>query len=331
MDLVAPSELTAAAERLDSRIMRTPLLECTRLSDELGVRTLLKCENLQHTGSFKVRGALNALLIRAQQGTLAGGVATFSAGNHAAATSYAARVLGVPAVVCMPPGAVATKVEAVGRYGGEIVFTDALVDTCMALANERGYGQLHPFDDPDVIAGAGTVGIEILADCPDPDLVVLPVGGGGLVSGVSAALRAGGSNGSGGVGGAGGSARMRIVGVEPRQANAMSHALRAGTAQPLPARPSSLADGLAAPFASARTLAHVQAYVDEVLEVEEDAIADAWWAMMDATKLFVEPSAAVGLAAVRAGLLSLRPGSTVVFVLSGGNAARTSLATVAAM
>jgi threo-3-hydroxy-L-aspartate ammonia-lyase len=319
-ELVAPAALTAAADRLSGRVVRTPLLECARLSDEFGVRALLKCENLQHTGSFKLRGALNALLVRAETGAATAGVVTFSAGNHGAAASYAARVLGIPAVVCMPPGAVATKVEAIGRYGGEVIFTDDLVGTCEAVARERGYLQLHPFDDPDGIAGQGTVGLEILADCPNPDLVVIPVGGGGLISGVASVLRAPGLDGR---------APVRIVGVEPRQANAMSYALRVGAAQPLPVRPSSLADGLAAPFAGPRTLAHVQAYVDEVLEVDEDAIADAWWAMLDAAKLFVEPSAAVGLAALRSGVLTARPGSTVVLVLTGGNAARTALTRIA--
>ena len=213
----------------------------------------------------------------------------------------------------MPPQAVSTKVDAVRRYGGEIVFTNELMDTANAIAAERGYEMLHPFDDPDVIAGHGTIGWEILDQVPKVDLVVVPVGGGGLISGVATAIRAR-------------SPHTRIVGVEPNGANAVSYALRRGVAEPLPQRPYSLADGLAAPFASARTLAHVQQLVDEIIELDEDAIGPAWWAMLDSTKLFVEPSAAVGLAALRVGLIDVEPGTTTALVLSGGNAGQASLA-----
>jgi threonine dehydratase len=320
VDLVTGDDLARAAARLSGRLVRTPLLESARLSDEFGVRVLLKPENLQHTGSFKVRGMLNAMLARADGGALPAGVATFSAGNAAAAMSYAARLLGIPAVVCMPPGAVEAKVQAVYRYGGEIVFTDALVATCEQIAAERGFLVLHPFDDPEVIAGQGTTGVEIMRDCPEPDLLLVPVGGGGLISGVSAAVRAA---------QAGGAAKTKVIGVEPATADAMSHALATGSPTPPPTRPSSIADGLAAPFAGPNTLAHVQAHVDEVLTVDEEAIRDAWWPLVESTKLLVEPSAVVGLAALRAGLVKPAAGATVVLLLSGGNASRTGIAEVA--
>jgi len=320
VDLVTGDDLARAAARLSGRLVRTPLLESARLSDELGARVLLKPENLQHTGSFKVRGMLNAMLARADGGALPAGVATFSAGNAAAAMSYAARLLGIPAVVCMPPGAVEAKVEAVRRYGGEIEFTDTLVATCERIAADRGFMVLHPFDDPEVIAGQGTTGVEIMQDCPEPDLLLVPVGGGGLISGVSAAVRTAQSDG----------AKARVIGVEPASANAMSHALATGEPTPPPNKPSSLADGLAAPFAGPNTLAHVQANVDEVLTVDEESIRDAWWSMVESTKLLVEPSAVVGLAAIRSGLVKLGPGATVVLLLSGGNASRAGIAEVAA-
>lgn len=315
VDLVSSDALAAAAQRLHGRLVRTPLLPNARLSDEFGAQVLLKAENLQHTGSFKVRGMLNAMLAQSDGGVLPAGVTTFSAGNAAAAMSYAARLLGIPAVVCMPPGAVSAKVEAVERYGGEIIFTDALLTTCAEIASERGYQLLHPFDDLDVIAGQGTVGVEIMQECADPALVIVPVGGGGLISGVSAAVRA-----------AQPTRTTRVIGVEPTTANAMTHALRVGEATPPPVKPSSIADGLAAPFAGPNTLAHVQANVDDVLTVDEAAIREAWWALMDATKLLVEPSAAVGLAALRAGLIDPPPGATVVLVLSGGNTSRAAIA-----
>lgn len=318
MDLVTAGDLSAAAGRLSGRLVRTPLLHSPRLSDEFGARVLLKAENLQHTGSFKVRGMLNAMLARAADGALPPGVTTFSAGNAAAATAYAARLLGIPAVVCMPPGAVAAKVEAVRRYGGEIHFTDQLLADWEKISQERGYLPLHPFDDRNVIAGQGTVGVEIMAECPDAWLVLVPVGGGGLISGVSAAVRAAAPGGP-----------VRVVGVEPATANAMTHALRTGAPTPPPVRPSSIADGLAAPFAGESTLAHVQAYVDEVVEVDEDAITDAWWALMDAAKLLVEPSSVVGLAAMRTGKVAVPAGGTVVLVVSGGNAGRATLAKLA--
>ncbi|RKR87320.1 threonine dehydratase [Micromonospora pisi] len=332
MRLVSSPDITSAVSRLAGRIVRTPLVESPRLGDSLGLRVLLKAENLQHTGSFKVRGVLNALLARRARGELPAGVATFSAGNHAAATAFGGRALGLPVVVCMPPGAVVTKVEAVRRYGGEIIFTDDLLGTCQSVARERGYAILHPFDDPDVIAGQATVGAELLHQAaevtppvdelppaeparePAPvDVVLVPVGGGGLISGVAAAVRAA-------------SPSTRVVGVEPVTANAMTYALRLGTPTPLPQRPVSLADGLAAPFAGVHTLAHVRELVDEVVEVPEEAIRPAWWELLDSGKLLVEPSAAVGLAALRHGLVRTRPGETVALVLSGGNVAPASLA-----
>lgn len=305
-DLVGPADIDRASERLRSLVVHTPTLPCGRLSDDLGAAVFVKAENLQHAGSFKVRGALNTLLAWREQDGLPNGVATFSAGNHAAAVAYATSRLDLPAVVCMPPGAVASKVAAVRRCGAEIVFTDHLVDTCNQVIAERGYRLLHPFDDPLVIAGHGSAGSEILDVCPSPDLVIVPVGGGGLISGIAAAVRAR-------------SPRSHVVGVEPVGANAMSRALRAGAVETLPGHPRSIADGLTAPFAGRHTLAHVQAFVDEVVEIDEDPIIEAWWLLMDATKLLIEPSAAVGLAAIRAGRLTCREGSTVVFVLSGGN------------
>ncbi|MFK3982002.1 threonine/serine dehydratase [Micromonospora sp. NPDC050397] len=320
MRLVSGSDITAAIDRLAGRVVRTPLLGSARLGDSLGVQVLLKAENLQHTGSFKVRGVLNALLARQARGELPTGVATFSAGNHAAATAFGGRSLGLPVVVCMPPRAVVTKVEAVRRYGGEVIFTDDLLGTCRTVAQERGYPILHPFDDPDVIAGQATVGAELAEQLAGPgvdpaevDLVLVPVGGGGLISGVAAAVRQA-------------LPSARVVGVQPTGANAVAYALRVGEPATLPNRPVSLADGLTAPFAGVHTLAHVRDLVDEVVEVAEEAIAPAWWELLDSTKLLVEPAAAVGLAALRQGLVRTRPGGTVVFVLSGGNVAPASLA-----
>ncbi|GAA5190507.1 threonine/serine dehydratase [Rugosimonospora acidiphila] len=319
MRLVSIDDIAAAAARLNGRIVPTPLLPSSRLSQTLGVPVAVKAENLQHAGSFKVRGVFNALLARQSRGELPKGVATFSAGNHAAATAFGGSALGLPVVVCMPPNAVVTKVESVRRYGGEIVFTDDLFGTCQEVARERGYALLHPFDDPDIIAGQGTVGAEIIRDAPDADLVLVPVGGGGLISGVAAAVK-------------GLRPGARVIGVEPVTSNAMTYALRMDAPAPLPSRPVSIADGLTAPFAGEHTLAHVRALVDEIIEIPEDAILRAWWELLDASKLLVEPSAAVGLAALRSGLVDPTAGATgtgtgtTVLVLSGGNVAPAGLA-----
>lgn len=314
MQLVTGDDIAAAEKRLAGRVVRTPLLAAARLSEELGLQVTVKAENLQHTGSFKTRGAMNALLARAERDGMPAGLVAFSAGNHAIAVAFVGRAFGLPTVVCMPPGAVPTKVETVRRYGAEAVLTPDLLETARTLAAERGFHLLHPFDDPDVIAGQATVGREILADGPPPELVLVPVGGGGLISGIAAALREV-------------SPKTRIVGVEPDGANGMSHALRTGEAVP-PVRPASVADGLAAPFAGHHTLAHVRALVDEVVEVDEEAILPAWSALVDATKLLVEPSAAVTLAALRAGLVEVSPGERTVLVLGGGNVAPSLLATL---
>ncbi|MEH1102425.1 threonine ammonia-lyase [Micromonospora sp. CPCC 205561] len=315
MRLTTADDILAAQRRIEGRIVRTPLLPCPRLGEPLRLDLAVKAENLQHTGSFKVRGVFNALLARVEREGRPAGLTAFSAGNHAAAVAFAGRAFGLPTVVCMPPRAVPTKIEAVRRYGGEIVLTDDLAGTCESLAAERGYHLLHPFDDPDVIAGQATVGREILADGPPPELVLVPMGGGGLISGVAAGIRSA-------------VPTARVVGVEPVTANAVGHALRTD-GEALAVRPTSIADGLAAPFAGRHTLAHVRALAHDVVEVSEEDIRAAWWELLDATKLLVEPSAAVTLAALRAGLVDARAGTRTVLVLSGGNVSPAMLASLA--
>jgi len=313
--VITPTDISQAAARIADWTLRTPLLPGPRLGESLGLDVALKAENLQHTGSFKARGVFNALLARRERGATITGVAAFSAGNHAMAAAYAGRALALPTVVCMPPGAVVTKIEAVRRYGGEVILTDDLLGTCREVAAQRGYDLLHPFDDPDVIAGQATVGAEIVASGFTPDLVLVPVGGGGLISGIAAAVKQS-------LPGA------RIIGIEPVTANAMTHALRAGAAGPLPQRPQSMADGLTAPFAGELAFGYVTSWVDSIVEVDEDSIRRAWWEMLDQTKLLLEPSAAVGLAALRNGLIEVRPQERVVFVISGGNTSPAALASL---
>ncbi|AXU17351.1 threonine ammonia-lyase [Streptomyces clavuligerus] len=300
-DLVTLDEVRAAARRVTEVARRTPLLRCDGLHG--GHRVFVKAENLQSTGSFKVRGAANALLSLDPRPR---SVVTFSAGNHGAAVALVGRALGVTVTVCMPPGAVAAKVGAVRRYGGEIVFTDDLIGSAAALAAERGCPVLHPFDDPAVIAGQGTTALEIFEEVPHPDVILVPVGGGGLISGV-AAVTAALSDGT------------RVIGVEPETAPTVGHALRRGTPEPLPVPPRSAADGLNAPRTGALPLAHVRQHAVELVTVGEEDIRRAWPLMAAETRLLVEPSAAVTVAALRSGRIGLPECATVVLIATGGN------------
>ena len=303
--LVTAPDVRAAAERIAPYVLRTPTMSARSLGELVGSPALqLKAELFQRTGSFKVRGVFNALLQLAPD-DLARGVVSLSAGNHAAALAHAATRLGTTAVVVMPAHAATSKVEATRAYGGEVVLTEgSLLETCRQVQDERELTLVHPFDDIGVIAGAGTVGLEIVADTPQVDVVVVPVGGGGLIAGVAAAVTSLCPD-------------ARVVGVEPVSADGMSRALAAGAVVPIE-RPMSLADGLAAPFAGVHTLAHVQALVDRVVTVTDDEIAAAMRLLHQRAKLAAEPAAAAGLAALlRRDLVS--PDEQVVCVVTGGN------------
>jgi threonine dehydratase len=317
MNLVSLHDVKDAAQRIKGVARRTPLVPCDPLPEMPGLRVLVKAENLQATGSFKVRGAANALLARRGRQQVIRYVVTFSAGNHGAAVAYVGAQLGITVTVCMPPGAVRTKVDAVRRYGADIVFADDLVGTAESLALERGCPVLHPFDDLDVIAGQGTVGLEILEDIPRPDAVIVPVGGGGLISGLGSVLAAR-------------SGDTRIIGVEPVGARALGHALRIGGPATLPVRAQSVADGLTAPSVGPITYAHARRFVHQVVEVSEEDILTAWTELVSGCRLFVEPSAATTLAALRSGQVELAENATVVLIASGGNAAPDALAACSA-
>lgn len=307
MRLIDIDDIRVAADRIDGQVARTPLLDCEPLTQRFGCRVLVKAESLQRTGSFKSRGALNTLLTWREQGRLPERVVSFSAGNHAAAVAYAGRVLGVAATIAMPSAATQPKIDNVRRYGGEIVPTDDLLGTCAELAEQYGCPVLYPFDQPEVIAGQGTAGAEIVADVAEPDLVLVPVGGGGLLSGVATAVRALAGD-------------CRVVGVEPETSDAVGAAMRAGRVVRLANPAATMADGLAAPAAGEHTLAQVNACVDAMATVDEAAIAEAWPVLVDATRLVLEPSVAVVLAALETGAVDVPAGGTVVLVASGGNA-----------
>jgi threonine dehydratase len=305
--MVTIAGIRDARAHIDRRIHRTPLVSATVLGRLVGVRLFIKAELFQKTGSFKVRGVFNCIrqLTPAQRSR---GLISISAGNHAQALAYAATQEGVRCTVVMPAHASPAKVEASRAYGAEIVLhgdAAAAFARMDELRERHGYTLVHPFDDEDVIAGHGTAGLEIVEDLPDVDAVLVPVGGGGLLAGVAAAVKAVRPD-------------VRVYGVEPEGAANLRAALDAGRVVHLE-HISTIADGLAPPMTGERVLEHVRAFVDDVVTVTDAAIIEAMKLLMSRTKLFVEPSGAAGLAALLAGRVSLPADSRVVVLASGGN------------
>jgi threonine dehydratase len=313
--LITIEDIRAAHDVIDGRVRRTPMMRSAQLSDRLGVELHLKLELFQKTGSFKVRGALNRMsALTADERKR--GVVTMSAGNHAQGVALAAREMGTHAVIVMPAKAVRSKVEATRTYGGEVVLTDAdLVETMKSIQAERNLVEVSPFDDPAVIAGAGTVGDEILDDVPQADVILVGVGGGGIVSGVAVAALAR-------------RAGIRVIGVEPVGAAAMRLSLDRGSPQKLD-KTDTVADGLAAPMAGDLTYAHVKQLGLEIVTVPDSAIVDAMWTIIERCKVIAEPAAAAGLAALLSGAVKVEPGSSVVCIVTGGNADREKLRSLA--
>jgi threonine dehydratase len=304
--LTTLAAIDAAQKRLAGAVHRTPTFSASSLGQPLGVTLSLKAELFQKTGSFKVRGVLNKLRQLPPE-AVARGFITLSAGNHGAALAWAARQAGSRATVVMPAHAVPSKVDLVRAYGGEPVLTaGSMIEETQAIQAERGLTMVHPFDDAEIIAGHGTAGREILEDVPDPDVVIVPVGGGGLISGIAAAIKLT-------------RPETQVIGVEPVGADVMSRSLAAGRPERLD-RPTSVADGLCAPFAGDHTLAHVRQYVDRIVLVDDAAILGAVRVLIERAKLVAEPAGAAGLAALLSGVITTPAKTRVVCVVSGGNA-----------
>jgi len=304
--LVSDESIRAARARITPHVVRTPMIESIGLSELLGAKVYCKAEMFQRTGSFKVRGAFNKALSLSESARHRG-LITLSAGNHAMAVAHVGAHLGVPVTVCMPAGAVQFKVDAVRSMGATLELVDGnLVEHAMRRVEELGATLIHPFDHPAVIAGHASLGTEIIEDLPNVDTIIVPVGGGGLISGVAIGaktLKPG----------------VRIVGVEPDGADVVSQSRLAGQLVTQP-RPKSLADGLTAPMTGQLLLDHIDALVDEVVVIAEESILPAWRELVSIGKFAGEPAAAAGIAAIRAGAVTLDPGETVCLVLSGGNA-----------
>jgi threonine dehydratase len=293
-------DIRAAANRIQSHIWTTPTISSEAIA---GPGVWLKAENLQRTGSFKVRGAVNAVL-QLSPAQRRRGVITLSAGNHGLALAYATQTIGIPCVVVVREDAAIPKLQAIRKYGGEIVLTPLAQwqERLEAEQRARDLHLVHPFDDPAVAAGQGTVGLEILEAVAGLRTLIVPVGGGGLISGVAVAVKQQ-------------RPEVRIIGVEPEQAPAVTESLAAG--HPVaPSRNDTIADGLAAPYTRPFTLALVQRYVDEMRTVSDEAIIEALKTVALKAKLVVEPAGAAAVAALIADPAIPRP---VVAVLSGGN------------
>jgi threonine dehydratase len=301
-DVVTLADITAARDVAGAVARHTPVVASVVLSGEVGQTVVLKAESLQRTGSFKIRGAMNKLASlgdRAQAGVTAG-----SAGNHAQSLAFAARYFGVPCDIFVPAGASISKLEACRSYGARVIETgisvEDAIEAARQLADREGKAFCHPFDDPVVVAGQGTLGLELVEDLDDLSCVVVPLGGGGLLSGVAIAVKSL-------------MPHVRVVGVQASVCSPFSgdHVVAGAVA--------TLADGIAVKHPGALTRPLVERWVDEVVTVGEDAIADAMVLLMDRAKLYVEGAGAVGVAALRSGAVRPGDGGHTCVVLSGGN------------
>jgi threonine dehydratase len=314
--IVTLGQIEAARDLIAGAVHRTPMLSSETAAHVVEAATgarigdgrlHLKAEQLQKTGSFKPRGmtARVASLSAAQRER---GIITFSAGNAAQGYAYAGAAVGVPVTVVMPLAANPSKVAATRGYGAEVVLEGAHIGELVAaverIRDERGLTLCHPFDDPEVIAGHGSVGLEILEDVPDIDVVVVGVGGGGLISGTAAAILEQRPS-------------VRVYGVEPTGSDAMSRALEAG--KPVTLAPHSVADGLNAPFAGEWTLAMARRYLEGVVRLDDSAILAGVRFALVRLKQVLEPAGAAALAAVLLGRIPIRDRERVCVVLSGGN------------
>ena len=319
MDLPTAADVSRAAERIRPFVTRTPVLTASSLDALFGVRLFFKCENFQRVGAFKFRGACNAVRsLSADQA--ARGVATHSSGNHGAALALAARLRGAPCTVVVPRNAPAVKRAAVAGYGAEVILCEPTLEareaTLARAVAETGRIVVHPYDDARVIAGQGTAALELLDEVPDLDVVLVPVGGGGLAAGTALAVSGGSRRRAG--------SRTRVVAVEPAGADDAYRSFKSGERLPS-VDPRTIADGLLTSL-GVRNFALLRRYLDDIVRVSEEAIVEAMRLVWERMKIVVEPSAAVPLAALVEGALAASDviggssrGKRIGIVLSGGN------------
>ncbi len=304
---VTPKDIQDAADLIHDEILRTPLVYSPLFSRRFGGEIHLKMENLQKTGSFKIRGAAHKLLKRSGEiGPL--GVVAASAGNHAQGVALAARGAGVPAVIVMPEWASISKQEATSAYGGEVILHGESVEESLRKAlelSEEGRTFIHPFDDPDIIAGQGTIAREILDELPETDAIIVPIGGGGLISGIAVGAKAIRPD-------------VRIIGVETANCPSGHASLRKGERVRVSAG-TSIADGISVKQVGEANFEIIRKLVDSIVLVDEEAIASAILTLLESKKILAEGAGAVPLAALMSGAVGMTPGSRTVLVISGGN------------
>jgi threonine dehydratase len=318
MPEVTVDDVAAARPAVETIARRTPVLSSRTISERAGGVVALKAENLQRTGSFKIRGASAKLAALGEDGC-ARGVVAASAGNHAQSLAAAARARGVPCEVFVPDDAPMAKVEAARAQGAIVNIGGGSVDECLAMAHDRardgGLAFVHPFDDPDIVAGQGSLGLELVEDVPDLARVIVPVGGGGLCAGVAIAVKAARPD-------------VEVIGVQVAACAPYPESLRRG--EPVPAGSVlTIADGIAVKRPGDLTLDLLSRFADGIVVVEEDATAEAMVVLMERCKLVVEGAGAVGVAALLGGQVTAAGEGTTVAVLSGGNVDPGLLASVA--
>jgi threonine dehydratase len=305
---VSPAVFAEAHRRVAAHAHHTPMLTSRLLSEQSGFDVRLKAEVFQRTGSYKIRGPLNKFAELTPEERQRGVICS-SAGNHAQGVALAAKIYGIHAVVCMATNATPSKVEATRAYGAEVVLHGDIWDEANEYAKklvvERGLTYIHPFDDLDLIAGQGTLGLEIMDDYPAVDVVVVPIGGGGLISGVSMAVKMR-------------NPKVKVIGVESSGAPGMQESVRAGHVVTL-SKVDCIIDGLRVKRVGETTLEVVARYVDEIVTLPDEEIFENVVWVMGHCKLVVEGAAAASVAALRKGLVKAPPGSKVACVLTGGN------------
>ena len=305
--MITIKDIDEAAQRLQPVVHNIPLSSSTTFSGMTGAEVFLKCENQQKTGSFKVRGAYNKIMKLYEAGGLKSVIAS-SAGNHAQGVAFAARQIGIPATICMPRSTPIAKVSATKGYGANVVLSGSCYDDAyakaMEIVEETGATFIHPFDDEDVMAGQGTIGMEILRDQPAVDMILVPAGGGGLLSGVAACVKQI-------------NPRIEVIGVQAEGAPAIVNSFHQDSILASDAV-HTIADGIAVKCPGTKTMEHINTFVDDMVTVSDDDIAATILMLLERTKQVVEPAGASSLAALLAGKRDFA-GKKVACVLSGGN------------